>query len=249
MKNAKVSSNTKRQEYKQKRRKAQQRKRMTTVLAIGGVVVVIVALLALPSLRNAAAPIGTVIPITPVAHPNANGTSMGDPNAPVKIVVYEDFQCPACQNYTETTEKSIIETYVATGKAYYTFRQFPIVDSQSTTKESHQAANASLCAAEQGRFWDYHDMIYANWKGENEGNLSDKRLKEFARVLGLDTEKFNSCFSANTYKDQIQADLAAGQQAQVTGTPTIFVNGQAVNPGYVPSFEDMQKAIEAALGG
>jgi len=90
-------------------------------------------------------------------------------------------------------------------------------------------------------------MLFANWNGENQGAFNDKRLVAFAEALALDMQKFNACFKQNTYKNQIQQDLAAGSQAGVTGTPSVFVNGVELTPGRVPSYEEVAAAIDAAL--
>jgi protein-disulfide isomerase len=142
----------------------------------------------------------------------------------------------------------VTQNYVATGKARYVFRQYPFLDTNSATKESHQAANASMCANEQGRFWDYHDILFVNQNGENVGAFSDKRLVAFGETIGLDMNKFNECFKANRYKDQIEKDKADGEKAGVQGTPSVFVNGQIIRPGFVPTYQDISTAIDAALG-
>jgi protein-disulfide isomerase len=177
----------------------------------------------------------------------ADGPALGDPNAPVRIDVYEDFQCPACRSYSEQIENQVVENYVATGQVYYVFRHFPFLDDGALSKESDQAANASMCAAEQDRFWDYHDILFANWNGENQGAFSDSRLIAFAESLSLDMEAFNACFEENRYQGEIEADLAAGRRAGVQGTPSVFVQGQLITPGFVPSYEDISTAVEAAL--
>jgi len=243
----KQPSVSKRQELREQRQRKQRTRRW---LIIGGVTIaalVLVGLLILPSIQQAAAPVGTVVQITPRSLPNPQGTNLGDPNAPVKIVVYEDFQCPSCRNYTETIEPQIIQNDVATGKVYYQFKQFPFIDTNSTTKESHQAANASMCAAAQNRFWDYHDMLFANQTGENQGAFTNKRLVAFAQDLGLNMNEFNTCFQNNTYKDQIDKDYAEGQAAGVNGTPSVFVDGKIVSPGYIPTYDQIQQAIDAAM--
>jgi protein-disulfide isomerase len=187
--------------------------------------------------------------ITPIERPMVNGQSLGDPNAPVKIDAYIDYQCPSCKGYAENIELEVIEKYVPSGDVYYTFRHFPFLDNNAVRKESDQAANASMCAGEQGRFWDYHDILFANWNGENQNAFSDKRLVAFAETLGLDLDTFNQCFQANTYKDAIESDIAAGIMKGVTGTPSVFVNGEQLTPGYVPSFEQISQAVDAALAG
>jgi len=240
-------SATKRQTIKEQRTKKQRQQRLTLIFGIGIVALVVAGLIIWPNYQRAKAPVGQITQITPVARPNANGTSAGDPNAPVLVEVYEDFQCPSCRQYSESIEPQVMQNYVDTGKVHYVFRHYPFIDSNSSTKESHQAANASMCASDQGRFWDYHDMLFTNWNGENQGSFTDKRLQAFAQALGLDMNAFNACFSANKYQDKINEDFAAGQKAGVSGTPSVFVDGTQVTPGFIPSYEEMQKAIDAAL--
>ena len=237
----------KRQAIREKRRRDRQRQRLITILVVVGVALVIAALLIAPSIRNSLVPVGEIIEVTPETRPMADGTAMGDPDAPVLIEVYEDFQCPACRIYSNEVEPLVTENHVANGEVYYVFRQYPFLDDRAPNKESDQAANASMCAAEQGRFWDYHDILFANWSGENQGSFSDKRLLAFAETLGLDTDAFTACFEENRYQDQIQADLAAGNAAGVQGTPSVLVNGEIVRPGYVPTYEDIKRMIEISL--
>jgi protein-disulfide isomerase len=240
---------SKRQVIREQRIKRQRQQRLIIILSVAVAGIIIAGLLILPSLRNNLAPVGEIKTAAPDVHPQPDGTALGDPNAPVLVEVWEDFQCPACQGYSEQIEPEVVKAYVETGKARYVFRHYPFIDDNSATKESDQAANASMCAAEQGRFWDYHDIIYANWNGENVGNYSDKRLTAFAQTIGLNMTGFDVCFKANKYKDQINQDKADGTTAGVSGTPSVFVNGLLIKPGFVPSFSDISQAIEAALGG
>jgi protein-disulfide isomerase len=110
-----------------------------------------------------------------------------------------------------------------------------------------------MCAAAQGRFWDYHDMLFANWLGENAGSFTDPRLVAFAEKIALDMTAFDSCFDKSSYSVQIQQDLQTGSQMGVPPTPGVFVDSQAVissaGSGYIPSFDDIAAAIEAALAG
>ena len=245
----KQSTSSKRQLMREQRQKKQRQQRVLFISAVVIVVLGLAALIIIPSIQNAAAPVGNIVEITPRSLPQANGLSLGEPNAPVKVDVYEDFQCPICRNFTEQIEPQLVKNDIATGKVYYTFHQFPFLDDRAPTNESHQAANASMCASEQGRFWDYHDMLFANWTGENVGSFTDKRLAAFAEKLGLNMDQFNTCFKENKYQSQINADLAAGQKAGVQGTPSIFVNGKIVEPvpGQVPTYTDIQAAIDNAL--
>jgi protein-disulfide isomerase len=238
---------SKRQAIREQRIKKQRQQRIMVIFGISLIALLFAALLVLPGIQAARAPVGEITQITPMPRPPGEGAALGDPNAPVLIEVFEDFQCPACQTYSELVEPQIIQELVETGQVRYVFRHYPFIDDNSASRESDQAANASMCAAEQGRFWDYHDMLYANWNSENQGAFADKRLVAFAETLELDMDDFNACFRENRYESQIQADEAAGRQMGVTGTPSVFVNGKNIKPGYVPTFEDVQLAVQEAL--
>ena len=236
-----------RKDMKDKRRKQRQKQRQTAVMAIIAGAAILLAIIVLPNLFKSAEPAGEFTVITPVARPQVNGTALGDPNAPVRIDVFEDFQCPACQYYSDSVEKPVVENFVATGTVYYVFRHYPFLDDRAATKESDQSANASLCAADQNRFWDYHDMLYANWDGENQGNLSNTRLTAFAEAIGLDMDEFEACFKENRFKDQIEQDLRDGDKMGSSGTPSVFVNGKIISPGKVPTYDEIAAAIQAEL--
>jgi len=239
----KQGTTTKRQAVREKRLRQQRKRRLYIILGIVGVAVIIAALLIIPSLR----PVGDIITITPQERPMVDGRAMGDPNSPVTIEVYADFQCPACKSFSEQIEPQVVDAYVSTGDVYYIFRHFPFLDDRAPRKESDQAANASMCARDENRFWDYHDMLFANWNGENQGAFNDKRLVAFAEALGLEMEGFNQCFNANLNNDEIDADLLTGKDSGVTGTPAVLVNGRLITPGFVPSFVEISEAVEAEL--
>jgi protein-disulfide isomerase len=238
---------SKRQTMREQRLKKQHQQRLFVILGVVIVALLVAGFLIIPPLMAKSQPVGSIVSITPVARPQANGTAAGDPNAPVLVEVYEDFQCPICDEYTKTVEAQLMSNEIASGKVHYVERQFPIIDRGAANGESHQAANASLCAANQGRFWDYHDILFANQTGENVGDFTDKRLVAFANSVGLDMNGFNACFSANRFKSTIDADINAGTIAGVSGTPSVFVDGKEVSPGLLPAYADIQKAITAAL--
>jgi protein-disulfide isomerase len=241
---------SKRQEIRERRRREHIRNRLIVILLVVVGALLITFTLVLPNLKGP--DVGNIALITPAARTAAvNKTSMGDPNAPVKVDVWEDFQCSGCLAYTKNLAPQIFQAYVETGKVYYTFHIYPFIDGGQG--ESHQAANAAMCAAAQNRFWDYHDMLFANWLGENAGSYTDPRLVVFAQKIGLDMTAFNQCFQANTYADQIAQDVQAGAKLGVPPTPGIFVNSQMVissaGQNYLPSFEDISRAIDLALQG
>lgn len=241
------SSKSRRQMIREQRQQRQQRQRLLTIVLVVGGALLIAGLLIAPSLQRALAPVGEITVVPAEERPMADGRTLGDPNAPVLIEVWEDFQCPSCQLYSDDVEPLVVENFVAEGQVHYVFRHFPFLDDNAPTNESDQAANASMCAAEQGAFWHYHDMLFANWDGENQGAFSNKRLVAMAEAIGLDMTQFNECFEANRYRDEINQDYSDGLAAGVTGTPSVFVNGQILRPGFVPSYQDVEIAVNNLL--
>jgi protein-disulfide isomerase len=244
-----VEKKSKRQERREKIQQQKKRSQMVTmVLIVLGAALVVLAFI-YPQFKS----VGEIIIPTPIANfPQADGTSLGDPNAPATIEVFEDFQCPACQYFSESVEPLIIQYLVDTGKARFTFHNYPFIDGDGASNggESDQAANAAMCANEQGKFWEMKEIIYANWNGENKGNLSDRRLTAMAETIGLDMTAFNACFSANKYRNDIQASFELGQNYGVSGTPSAFVNGARVGEaGKIPTFQDIAVAVDAIVNG
>jgi protein-disulfide isomerase len=237
---------SKRQQIREQRARKARQQRILIVGGIVAVVVIVVGLVVVPAIARNNSPVGDFTKITPQSLEKTDGLTVGDPNAPVKIEVFEDFKCSACQGYNKNIEPQVISDLVETGKVYYIFRNFPFLDDGSAVKDSDNAANAAMCASEQNRFWDYHHLLFANLNFV-QGEFSNKRLVAFADSLGLDTGKFSQCLENRTYKDKIDADLALGKELGVNGTPSLFVNGTILKPGYVPSFEDISAAVEAEL--
>jgi protein-disulfide isomerase len=110
--------------------------------------------------------------------------------------------------------------------------------------ESVQAAEAAKCATDQGRFWDYHDKLFAEQRAENSGAFSNDNLIRFATELGLDRDAFQTCLTSDKYRAEVLAERQAGMQQGVSSTPTLFVNGQKFEG--VPSFDQLRRAVEAA---
>jgi len=238
---------SKRQERRAKMQQQQQRQRLIVI----GLIVLGAALVVFAVVWPQIKPAGEIIPITPVTLPNPDGLSLGEANAPATIEVFEDFQCPACKSFTESIETLVVQNLISTGKARYVFHNYPFLDGNGVgSGESDQAANAAMCANEQDKFWDMHSIIYANWTGEKQGNLSNRRLQAMAESIGLDMAAFNGCFNANKYKSDIQTDFDKGQEMGVTGTPTVFVNGNPVGqPGKIASYDEIEQAVNALNPG
>lgn len=203
-----------------------------------------------PALKAQMEPVQEIVTVEVVNLPNPNGLTLGDVNAKVTIEVFEDFQCPACKQFSDQIEPLIVQNLVATGKAKYMFRHYPFIDGLGAEDggESDQAANATMCANEQGKFWEMKSVLYANWNGENQGAFNDRRLEAMADSLHLDMNSFRDCFSSNTYIDLIQSDYEYGNDMDVYGTPTVLVNGVKVGEkGYIASYQEIVEAVEAAI--
>lgn len=236
---------SKRQAIREERKRREKRKRLFIVLGLVGASLIILGLVIFPTIQTATAPVGDFVKVTPTVIPLADGNAVGDPESPIRIEVYEDFKCPACRNYTQNIEPQIIEEFASTGEIYYIIYNYPFLDDQNTVKDSDRAAYASQCAVEQDRFWDYHNLLYTNFNSQP-NEFSDKRLLAFAESLGLDMEAFTDCLDSAEVKSTIREQTAKGEQMGVTGTPTIFINGKDVKPGFVPSFEEISAAIDQA---
>ena len=154
---------------------------------------------------------------------------LGNANAPITIVEYGDFQCPFCGKFFRETESILRENYIKTGKVKFIYRDFAFLG-----QESLDSANAARCAGEEGKFWQYHDYLYNNQRGENQGAFSKSNLKSFAAALGLDKEKFNACLDSDKYGEVVKKETKAGGEAGVAGTPANFINGK-IYVGALPS--------------
>ncbi|MBU0998788.1 DsbA family protein [Patescibacteria group bacterium] len=192
---------------------------------------------------------------------------LGNPNAKVTIIMYEDFQCPFCGAITgllpsdspvikslEQMEPNwtpflpeIINNYVKNGKVLFVYRDFPL---SFLGPESIRSAEAARCAGDQGKFWEYHDYLFGHQNGEGQGAFSDPNLKSFAKNLGLNDITFNKCLDESKYAQAVANSLAEGTAAGVAGTPKGFIlkNGKII--GTIEGAESLEKVkskIDATL--
>jgi len=171
---------------------------------------------------------------------------LGSKSAPFTIFEFGDFQCPSCDYWYKTQEKGIIQNLVDTGKAKLVWFDFIIYNS-----DSRVAASAAYAAGEQGKFWQFHDLLYANQGQANSGWVTSNLMTSFATQLGLNLTQFTQSMNSGKFNALIDGNFRAGETAGVNGTPTFFVvasSGQFVSiPGPQP-LSTFQQAIQS-LGG
>ncbi len=161
----------------------------------------------------------------------------GNPEAPVTIIEYSDFQCPFCASFHPTMEQ-ILENYP--DKVRWVYKHFPL---DSIHPQARPAAEASECVWEQkgnDGFWEFADRLF-----ENQERLGKELYQELATKMGLNLDQFNNCLSSRKYKDKVEADYQEGKQVGVKGTPASFVNGEEVF-GAVP-YENLKEIVEKTL--
>ena len=138
-------------------------------------------------------------------------------------------------------EPQLVQDFVATGQVLFEYRDFPFLGD-----ESFEAAEAALCADNQGLFWEMHDALFYNQVGENQGAFSRSRLNRIAETVeGLDLEAWGQCMDDNAHEDEVEDSRAAGEDLGIQGTPSFTVNGQLF---FGPSYEELSQQIQAALG-
>ncbi|HXO29371.1 MAG TPA: thioredoxin domain-containing protein [Thermoanaerobaculia bacterium] len=164
----------------------------------------------------------------------ASGPAKGPAGAPVTIVEFSDFQCPFCSRITPTLEQ-VVSKYG--NKVRLVFRQFPLPMHPNAAK----AAEAALCANEQGKFWEMHDAMFKDQAGLAVDGLKSKA----AGIAGINAASFNSCLDSGKQTPAVQSDMKAGTKAGVNGTPAMFINGRFVSG--VVSADDLSKVIDEEL--
>ncbi len=179
------------------------------------------------------------------------GTSMGRPDAPLQLEMFEDFQCPFCLRFTAFVETEFVDRFIRTGQLRITYRHFPVFRG----RESVQAAQASECAAEQNAFWEYHHKLFLVQAEAGQldrerievGRFSDDNLKRYAEELGLDMGQFNACFDSDKYLEKVQQDKADGTAFGITGTPGFVLNGRPLLGGAPSDIEGWAALFDQVL--
>ncbi len=167
----------------------------------------------------------------------ARGPGKGSEKAPVTIIEFSDFQCTFCWRFWKQTLPKLEEAYIKPGKVRFIYRHLAILGPRSLA-----AAQASECAREQGRFWEYHDTLFASKAFRS---LADGRLKQYARDLALDGAAFDRCLESDKYANKVEGETGIGILLGANGTPTFFINGKKLVGAH--PFQTFQRIIEEEL--
>ena len=182
----------------------------------------------------------TVDPNLPPA--KAEGYLLGSPNAPVQVLEFADFECPGCGQFSTITEPDIRKRLIETGQMSFRFFDFPLPQHRN----SIPASNAAACAADQGKFWEMHDRIFAGQFDWNTQATSRPKgiFAGYAKELGLDEKKWEECFDSGVHIPRITANRAEGERRMVSQTPT-FIIGRRQIPGAL-AYDDFKAYVDSA---
>ncbi|MFI7575737.1 DsbA family protein [Micromonospora sp. NPDC049497] len=167
--------------------------------------------------------------------------ALGKPDAPVVILEYADFQCPFCGRHARETEPKLIKEYVDKGLVRIEWRDLPYLGA-----ESNDAAAAGRAAAAQGKFWEFHNAVYAKERRVNSGSLSEDALRDIARSIGLDLDRFDTDRTSAATRTAVLRDQQEATSMGITGTPA-FIVGDTPIVGAQP-YEAFQQAIDRQVG-
>jgi len=149
---------------------------------------------------------------------------IGNPNAPITILEWGDYQCTFCYKFHQNTLGIINEDFIKTGKVKLVFKDFPL-----NGPDSLLAAEAAYCAQDQEKYWQYHDELYKNWAGERTGWITRESLDKFATTINLNLNEFNKCLNEHKYQEKVIFLHDFGKEIGIDATPSFLVfNGEKI---------------------
>ena len=176
----------------------------------------------------------------------SNGSPiLGDPSAPITLVEFGDYQCHYCNVFFQSIEKDILKNYVDTGKVKIIFKDYNIIGEDSVI-----ASQGAHCANDQGLFWEYHDILYSNWTGENNGWASSENLAIFAQQIDLNMNKWSECMKKGSHSQIILKSNDDARTLELTGTPAFFIinsEGKVSKLFGAQPFEVFKKIFDSQL--
>ena len=216
---------------------------VVTALALVATVGVIGALALTSSGGSATAPVSVVQPPVTGISQYADGEAIGDPDAPVVLEVYADYQCPWCGKFARETLPGLVRTYVAAGQLRIEERAIAFLG-RTTPDESLDAAAAAACAVPAGKYWAFSDYLVWNQSGENAGAFSRDRLAAMAERIGLEPDAFKACVDDPEVRGAIEKRTEQALGAGIHTTPTFLLDGELVT---VTSFGELAPLIQARI--
>ena len=184
----------------------------------------------------------TVDPATIVAG-EPQGYLLGKPDAPVQVIEFADFECPACGQFATLSEPDIRKRLIEPGTISYRFYDYPL----PMHKNTWPASNAAACADEQGKFWEMHDQLFDaqdQWNGQATSRPKSK-FKEYAKALGLDVNKWEACYDAQKYQPRIKSNQQMAEKRGASQTPTFVIGNKLV--GGAISYDNFKALVDSAL--
>ncbi len=169
-----------------------------------------------------------------------NEPTLGDPNAPVTIIEFADFQCPFCKQFFSGPFPDLKKNYIDSGKVNFIFYDIAFLGPEST-----DAGVAAFCAGEQGKYWEYHDLLYQNQSGENLGKFKYENLENWAGKLNLNISDFKTCMQSDKYDNLISQQTSTAEKYNANGTPTFFIQDKIFRG--VQTYQTFQNTIDSAL--
>jgi protein-disulfide isomerase len=176
----------------------------------------------------------------------ARGITIGEENAPVRVLVFSDFQCGACGVWAGQLEPNLKSEFVETGKVRYTYYDYPLV---SIHANAFLAARSGRCAEDQGKFWEYHDRVFANqnvWAFSQSPPVD--QFTQYATEAGLDVNAFTGCLRSDRHADVVTANVLLAEQLGVNSTPTVFIGQRRLGNSEWSDYSAVRAAIQAAGG-
>jgi protein-disulfide isomerase len=209
---------------------------------LGAIAVAGASILGYTMLRKPSAPAGAEITYDPATSGPAQGYLLGNPDAPVKIEEFADFECPGCAQFATVTEPDVRKRIVETGLASFTFYDFPLPQHRN----SLAAHNAAACANDQGRFWQMHDRIFLGQDQWNTQAASNPKpfFEKYAADVGLNVQVWETCYDQRRHQGRILANAAEGERRNIRSTPT-FIIGNKAYPGAVP-YDFIKAVVDSA---
>lgn len=209
---------------------------------LAAIAVVGASILGYTLLRKPAMPVGTEVTFDPATSGPARGYTLGNPDAPVKIIEFADFECPGCAQFATVTEPDVRRRIVEAGLASFTFYDFPLPQHRN----SMAAHNAAACADDQGRFWQMHDLIFLGQDQWNTQSASNPKpfFEKYAADAGLNVQVWETCYDSRKHQGRIMANAAEGERRKVGSTPT-FIIGNKAYPGAVP-YDFLKAVVDSA---